>query len=77
MTERQNDRPGGDLRFRQPVMDCMEALFAFQDALNTGEVTTVELEDVMRMAIASGHDMMMIGLTMALVALERSQGDKA
>ncbi len=60
-------------KFRRPVIECMDLLFRLHDTMIDDHVTIDELSEIMRMAIASGHDSMAITLSMASIALERSK----
>jgi hypothetical protein len=51
------------------AMDAMKALFQFADAMDE-DVSIKDLQDVMELAISEGHDMLLIALTMAQIALK-------
>lgn len=54
-------------------MQAMEALFAFSAAMDEGGLSIADLEEVVRMAVAAGHELMLINLAMAKLALERAK----
>ena len=56
---------------RPEVIDAMQAIFDLAIAIEK-DVTIGELEDVMRDAISDGHDMLAIALSMASIALNRT-----
>ena len=45
---------------KDATADAMDALFAFSEAMELGEVNTNELTQVMKVAIQGGHDMLLI-----------------
>ena len=51
-------------------IQCMESLFAFSESVTKGKLSALDIAEVMRLAIREGHDMLMIQLTMATMALQ-------
>ena len=50
--------------------EAMEAAFALCEAIESSELTTEDLHNTVRLAVADGHDMMMICLLMMIKAIE-------
>ncbi len=61
----------GEYRIR-----AMEALFAFSDAMEQGELSIIDLRAIILDAVDDGHDVMRIGLLMACNALELAKGER-
>lgn len=50
-------------------IDAMDAIFAFSKAMSDGNLSTLDLREVMRQAIADGHEMLAVQIIMATEAL--------
>jgi len=52
-------------------IDAMDAVFAFSEAMTEGDLTILDLQNVIRLAVADGHEMLQIQIAMLSVALEK------
>ncbi len=66
-----------DVNVRAEVIQAMECIFGLAEAVNDGNVTIGELEDVIRLAVQDGHERIMLALAMVSCALQRVTQDKA
>lgn len=62
---------------REAQIAAMEAFFAFNDAMNAGELSINDLSEIMSKAIEDGFDMLELHLGMANIALGIARAKKA
>lgn len=55
----------------RPQLEAMETIFKLVDIVNESGLTIADLEQVARVAVASGHEKISIVLSMASIGVER------
>lgn len=50
--------------------DAMQAIFDFEEAVRDGGLSILSLSQVVKLAVADGHDMLLIALQMMIEAIK-------